>query len=149
MSALLPVLSDAAHESLCRRCGITCHVQVDSSDPNRGIIPELRCKFLGGSTAGEYFCQVYDHRFEAAPWCSSATDAAKVGALAHDCPYMDAADYRGKVWATGAELDRLRAIARGSLIADGLPLSCNPDAALGLLPGWKFEQRAEGYRFFE
>ncbi|HAN32562.1 MAG TPA: hypothetical protein DCQ06_13280 [Myxococcales bacterium] len=71
------------------------------------VIPGLHCKHLAptGSTWG---CQVYQERFERAPWCYHADEAGPQGFLAHDCPYShDSAHGGGKVRLPPAAMDRI------------------------------------------
>ena len=50
-------------------------------------VPGLRCQFLEEDGAGLFSCTVYADRFDRAPWCHHADEAAPLGYLATDCPY--------------------------------------------------------------
>lgn len=79
--------SDADHEAKCRRCGVSCHMAVPSDTHGLVAVPGLRCQFLEQDQAGLFGCTVYAERFERAPWCHHADEAAPLGYLATDCPY--------------------------------------------------------------
>lgn len=77
---------DASHESLCRRCGVSCHLAI----PVNGVavtVPRLRCKHLRELERGAFTCSVYAERLVVAPWCHHADEAGPLGFLARDCPY--------------------------------------------------------------
>ena len=48
-------------ESLCRRCGLCCHVKVGLSDGRYVIHPFVTCKYLNQDNT----CSVYEDRFTA------------------------------------------------------------------------------------
>lgn len=50
-------------------------------------VPGLHCRYLRPDGHGGFACSVYAQRFDVAPWCHHADDAAPLGYLAHDCPY--------------------------------------------------------------
>ena len=117
------------------------------------IVEELRCRFLAKEPDGHYLCTVYENRFEKAPWCHTAVEAAANGMLAHDCPYAeDIPNYKGRQWATARERDKLLPIIRQKLVADGLPISCNPDAAMQVLTcsgeRWSWSEQKDRFVFY-
>jgi hypothetical protein len=95
---------------------------------------------------------VYEKRFEVAPWCHTAADALTTGNLAFDCPYTrHIPGYKGKVWASPEIRKKLMPVVRTKLIADGLPLSANPDSALKALTGegedWTYTEETDRFVF--
>jgi uncharacterized cysteine cluster protein YcgN (CxxCxxCC family) len=151
MSELLPVLNHDEHEALCRRCGVSCHMALEVG-AEKYVIEEIHCRFLGRGDDGRYACTVYEKRFEVAPWCHTAEDALKTGNLAFDCPYTrHIPGYKGKIWASSEVRGKLIPIVRKKLIADGLPLSGNPDSALKILTSggenWTYTEQAGCFRF--
>lgn len=121
------------HESLCRRCGMSCHFAV----PVNGlpvVIDALRCKFLGRDDEGRFACTVYDRRFELAPWCHTAEDALAQGLLAKDCPYARGIPgYRGKVRLSPQLLRQVLPALRAEVARAGVPIGADPDAAAAFL----------------
>ena len=100
---MFPLLPHDKHESLCRRCGMSCHSPI-LLGTRTVIISELRCRFLAYDSEAKALCMVYENRYEAAPWCKLAEEAFTMNGLAHDCPYTAGIDsYRGKHWATPKE----------------------------------------------
>lgn len=80
----------AAHEALCRRCGVCCHEKVRFGD--LVVITDIPCPFLDIETN---LCTIYPERFEKQPRCSSAEDSVKANSLPGTCPYVGGvADYR-------------------------------------------------------
>lgn len=121
------------HESLCRRCGMSCHFAV----PVNGlpvVIDALRCKFLGRDAEGRFACTVYDRRFTLAPWCHTAEDALAQGLLAKDCPYARGIPgYRGKVRLSPQLLKQVLPSLRAEVARVGVPIGADPDAAAAFL----------------
>ena len=116
------------------------------------VVAELHCRFLARESDGRYACTVYENRFEWAPWCHTANEALASGHLAADCPYAShVPDYKGRVWAAPAMRDKLMPAIRQKLIADGLPLSCNPDSALKVLTvdgeHWSYSEQKDCFLF--
>ena len=74
------------HESKCQRCGVSCHVQMRDYLLGDIVVEGMHCKFLVKEEGG-YACSVYAERYEKAPWCHSAEEAAPLGMLRVDCPY--------------------------------------------------------------
>lgn len=139
MSDVLPILPaiqthPQPEEDRCRRCGMSCHPAIRIGK-RAVIIPELHCRFLTRDPhSGLASCRVYARRFELAPWCLSAGQAAGMGALAHDCPYTtEGHGFNGKRWAAGHERQAVAETVRQGLIDDGLCLADSPDSALSLL----------------
>ena len=99
------------------------------------VIEHLHCVFFGVLADGKRGCQVYDRRFEKAPWCLHSTHAARVGALRTGCPYSEGLP--GKVRVSPEEYTRLwPEILRG--IIETAPL--NPNFT------WKKFLLREGWR---
>lgn len=73
----------AAHEALCRRCGLCCHEKVRFGD--LVVITDIPCEFLDEATN---LCTVYPERLTKQPRCSTAEDSREAGALPGDCPYV-------------------------------------------------------------
>ena len=73
----------AAHEALCRRCGLCCHEKVRFGD--QVVITDIPCQFLDPATN---LCTVYPERLTRQPRCSSAEDSIKANSLPGDCPYV-------------------------------------------------------------
>lgn len=121
MSARDRLPSDATHESLCRRCGISCHLAI----PINGIavtVPGLHCKYLAEVARGRFECTVYPQRFELAPWCHHADEAAPLGYLARDCPYALRGGWRaGKVRPGAAAAATVWPLMLAELERDGVP----------------------------
>ena len=148
----LPVLNHEQYEAKCRRCGVTCHMPVEAGEV-KYVIEELHCRFLEREGDGRYGCTVYENRFEKAPWCHAAEEALATGNLATDCPYAaHVPGYTGRVWAPPDVRRKLLPVVRQKLIADGLPLSGNPDSALKILTGsgedWTYSEQDSGFVFF-
>ena len=134
------------HEAKCRRCGMSCHFAIEAGG-ERLIIPEIHCLHLARDGARAH-CTVYERRFEAAPWCHEAVEAAKVGLLGQGCPY--AADpAAGKRWANPGQRAAILPHVRRALIEKGLERKMNPDAALSVLTagGERWRWRSEGERY--
>lgn len=139
------------HESLCRRCGMSCHFAV----PVNGlpvVIDALRCKFLGRDGEGRFACTVYDRRFELAPWCHTAEDALAQGLLAKDCPYARGIPgYRGKVRLSPQLLKQVLPALRAEVARAGVPIGADPDAAAALLAegggSWSYTPSPDGTRY--
>ena len=136
----------AAHEALCRRCGMSCHFAV----PVNGlavVIDALHCKFLGrstetaaGASGGGYYCTVYERRFEVAPWCHTAEGALAAGFLAQDCPYARGTPgYRGKVRLSPSLLRKVLPAVRAEVARVGIPSGADPDDAVRFLAARGFE----------
>ena len=147
------ILNEAEHEALCRRCGMSCHTPILLGEESV-IIPEIHCRFLGSdSKTGESYCTVYERRFEAAPWCKTANEAARLGALAWDCPYATGlSGVKGKRWANEWEREIITKVLRACFVEKGLPLEDSPDSALNLLncdsdQKWTYVQDGDRYRF--
>jgi uncharacterized cysteine cluster protein YcgN (CxxCxxCC family) len=47
-------------ESLCRQCGLCCHIKIELSDGSFVIHPNVTCKYL----TKDNLCEVYDNRAE-------------------------------------------------------------------------------------
>ena len=147
----LAELSAAAHEALCRRCGMSCHFAI----PVNGlavVVDALRCKFLARDDDGRYRCSVYERRFELAPWCHTAQGALAGGFLAKDCPYARGVPgYRGKVRLSAALLHKVLPAIRAEVARAGAPIGADPDAVAQLLghggERWRYRVSADGTRY--
>ena len=71
------------HEAKCQRCGISCHAGIELSDGRQVVLESLHCIHLDPGN----MCQVYEKRFEVAPWCHHVNQAGPRDMLRHDCPY--------------------------------------------------------------
>ncbi len=136
------------HESLCRRCGISCHTPIQLGS-KLVVIPEIHCRFLERGADGKCSCTVYDRRHEIAPWCRTAEEAVGLNALAHDCPYASGvAGFKGKRWATDWEREAIVALLRELLPREGLTIEDSPESALRLLgDDWTYKESDDGTRF--
>lgn len=149
----LPVLNSADHEAKCRRCGVTCHLPVEVGSV-KYVVEGLHCRFLVRDANSRYSCSVYENRFERAPWCHSAKEALATGHLAADCPYAaDVPNFNGRLWAPPDVLEKLVPIVRQELIANGLPISGNPEGALSILArtgeAWLYTEQEHGFVFYQ
>lgn len=52
--------NDTNLESLCRKCGLCCHLKIGLLDGTFIIHPYVTCKYL----TKDNFCEVYDNRAE-------------------------------------------------------------------------------------
>jgi uncharacterized cysteine cluster protein YcgN (CxxCxxCC family) len=147
----LPVLNQADKEALCRRCGVSCHLPLEVGN-DKYVVEEIHCRFMAREGDGRYGCTVYEKRFEVAPWCHTAEDAAATGNLSSDCLYAaHIPGYKGKTWASPTVREKLIPIVRKKLIAEGLPLSANPDSALKVLTSggeaWSYAEESDRFVF--
>lgn len=122
--------SDPQHEAQCRRCGISCHLALPVGS-QMVEIPSLHCQFLAPQPDRKWTCTVYNERFEKAPWCHHATDAAPAGLLARDCPYAIAAGVkRGKIRLREPLLSRYWPQLFAGVQQEGVPRYVNQAAFL-------------------
>ncbi|MDW8283190.1 MAG: hypothetical protein RMK29_15850 [Myxococcales bacterium] len=143
--------ADAQHEALCRRCGISCHFAV----PVNGlavVVDELHCRFLARAADGRFHCTVYERRFEVAPWCHSAAQAASQGLLAQDCPYTHGMrGYRGKVRLGASLLRQVLPAICAEVVRVGVPIGADPEHALALVAqlggDWDYCISEDGTRY--
>jgi uncharacterized cysteine cluster protein YcgN (CxxCxxCC family) len=148
---MFPLLPQDKHEALCRRCGMSCHSPILLGTKSV-IIPELHCRFLAYDAEGKALCAVYEHRYEAAPWCKSAQEAFEMKGLAHDCPYTQGIEgYAGKYWATDQEHQDILPVLVAKLISQGLTIEHSPESAIKLLERdgcrWTYTLSQDGSRF--
>jgi hypothetical protein len=149
---LLQVLNPPEkQEALCIRCGVSCHLPIEVGD-DKLVVEEICCRFLVREAKGRFACAVYENRFEAAPWCHTAAEAATTGNLAFDCQYAaHIPGYKGKRWATPEQRKKLMPIVRKKLITEGLPLSASPEWALKALnrggETWTYAQETNHFVF--
>jgi hypothetical protein len=102
-------------------------------DGRHVVVAGLHCTFLAATPDGRFRCTVYDERFERAPWCHSAKDAAPLGYLADDCPYGIAAGVQpgmGKTILPPAEFDAAWPAILRRIRSWGVPSFVNRDALL-------------------
>jgi uncharacterized cysteine cluster protein YcgN (CxxCxxCC family) len=147
----LPVLNQEDAESLCRRCGVSCHMSLEVGE-DKYVIEEIHCRFLGKGGDGHFTCTVYEKRFEVAPWCHTAAHAAKSGNLANDCLYAaHIPGYKGKQWAPAEIRGKLIPLVRRKLISEGLPLAASPESAMKVLTAggeaWSYTEQAGRFTF--
>jgi uncharacterized cysteine cluster protein YcgN (CxxCxxCC family) len=116
------------------------------------VIEEIHCRFLTRDADGRFACGVYEQRFEVAPWCHTAQEAAATGNLSPTCfcaAHIEG--YKGKTWATPEIREKLMPVVRKKLIAEGLPLSENPDSALKALTvngeAWTYTEQSDRFVF--
>lgn len=122
--------SDPAHEALCRRCGISCHLALPVGE-QLVEIPALHCKFLAPQPDRKWQCTVYEERFEKAPWCHHADEALPLGFLARDCPYtLQAGLKRGKIRLREPLLSRYWPKLLAAVMREGVPKHVNQQAFL-------------------
>jgi len=76
-------MPDAAHESLCRRCGRCCYEKfiVDGHVFNT----RTPCRYLDVKTN---LCTIYERRFEVNPHCLDVAGGIAFHAFPADCPYV-------------------------------------------------------------
>jgi uncharacterized cysteine cluster protein YcgN (CxxCxxCC family) len=93
-------------ESLCRKCGLCCHVKVGLSDGSYLIHPTITCKYLTSNNE----CAVYDKRFE----CDSIICFSREEMINKDylipegCPYTKLRPgHKPAKAVTHAEFDRI------------------------------------------
>lgn len=136
------------YESLCRRCGVSCHTPIQMGS-RLVVIPEIHCRFLEHDAEGRSACGIYDKRHEIAPWCRTAEEAIPLQALAHDCPYAAGIEgFKGKRWAKDWEHQAIARVLREKLIQEGLTIEDSPESALRLLgEGWTYAESEDGTRF--
>jgi len=79
-------------EDRCDHCGICCKAAVVVGG-TKVVVEGLNCICLGEDNK----CTVYATRFQEAPWCMHASQAARVQGLRHDCPYLEGTEAPGKV----------------------------------------------------
>ena len=89
-------------ESLCRRCGTSCHSNLILDDKSI-VIEDLHCKYMT-QDGKKYTCSVYETRHEV-PWCFNLNDSLKYGAMGEDCPYVEGVKYNGKTRLSPEEWD--------------------------------------------
>lgn len=127
--------TDAEHEGLCRRCGVSCHAAV----PIGGVavvVPGLHCRYLEEDRPGRFRCTVYERRLEVAPWCRTSDEALAEGLLAQDCPYAAGTEgYRGKVVVHRRLLAQVLPGVRRGLAEQGAPGWVSAEACSRLLEG--------------
>lgn len=72
------------YETLCRKCGLCCHVKIGLSDGNYVIHPTITCKYLTDDNK----CVVYDRRFKCDVKCYTHEEMInKDYLLPEGCPY--------------------------------------------------------------
>ena len=130
ISASGPRPSDPEHEARCRRCGISCHLALPVGG-QMVEIPGLHCKFLRPGTDRKWRCDVYEHRFELAPWCHHANEAVPLGFLARDCPYLlDGGGGPGKIRLREPLLSRYWPTLLAAVVREGVPDYVDTEAFL-------------------
>jgi uncharacterized protein len=75
---------DQELETLCKKCGLCCHVKVGLLDGNYVVHPTVPCKYLNTDKT----CDVYDKRFTCDVKCFTREEMInKDYLLPEDCPY--------------------------------------------------------------
>ena len=80
--------NDTDLESLCRQCGLRCHLKIGLLDGTFVIHPNITCKYL----TKDNLCEVYDRRAEAIKlkMCYTREDMInKDYILIEGCPYTE------------------------------------------------------------
>jgi uncharacterized cysteine cluster protein YcgN (CxxCxxCC family) len=93
-------------ESLCRKCGLCCHVKLGLSDGSYVLHPMVTCKYLTSDNK----CSVYERRFRCdAKICFTREDMInKDYLLPEGCPYTKLRPkYKAARVITQAEFDAL------------------------------------------
>ena len=123
----------ANHESLCRRCGLSCHFAI----PVNGlpvVVPGLACRFLVRDADGRHRCAVYERRFDVAPWCRTVEQSIEGRLLAQDCPYVAGRPgYRGKVVLHQRLFSQVAPALRRHIVELGVPPAVDPAGVLPVL----------------
>ncbi len=120
--------TDEAYESLCRRCGQSCHFGVLVNE-RAIIIDDIHCRFLVRESEGRFSCSVYGERYSRAPWCHSAQQALEGGFLAQDCPYAKGVrGYRGKSRLHKRLASQIEPLVREELLRSGVPAGVSEEA---------------------
>ncbi len=115
-------------ESLCRRCGVSCHVAIPLGR-RALVVPGLHCCHLAPDGEKRFACRVYADRYKVAPWCHSAAEAAPAGYLAVDCPHGVHPGH-GKTQLNEADLQRAWPELLERMLQWGLPVYIDHDALL-------------------
>ena len=78
-------LKETELESLCRKCGLCCHIKVGLSDGSYVLHPFITCKYL----TIDNHCSVYENRFQCdAKICFTRKEMiSKDFLLPEGCPY--------------------------------------------------------------
>ncbi len=144
-------LSFEAHESLCRRCGMSCHFAV----PVNGlpvVVDDLHCKYLGKDDQGLFGCTIYDERLLRAPWCATVEESLEDGLLAQDCLYTKfAPGYKGKTRLHRRLMEKALPHIRAHILAEGVPYGVSEEGLRAFLErtgggDFRFQQSADGVR---
>lgn len=127
-------------EHLCERCGVSCRAAL-RVDGQLIVIEDLHCPYLTSEEGVGAACEVYEERFEKAPWCLHSSEAGPRGALRDGCPYSPGA--QGKVVLSESAYQKAWPRLRDKLLAQ---------KSVGLHFTWeKFfraaEKRDVGYRW--
>lgn len=149
-----PEPGSADYESLCRRCGVSCHFAI----PVNGlavVIDDLHCRFLEQTPDGRFGCSVYPERFERAPWCATAEEALADGLLAQSCLYTQwTPGYRGKARLSERLMKLVLPAIRAEVLEHGVPVGVSEAGLRRFLertggpddPDWHFQEDAPGVR---
>ena len=98
------------------------------------VIPGIRCRFLRDSPGGATTCEVYERRFEAAPWCLTLPAARESHALAADCPsHTLGEDVAGKHRVRPGALASARPAIARALLEAGVPAWVDVEGVLAFL----------------
>jgi uncharacterized cysteine cluster protein YcgN (CxxCxxCC family) len=94
---------DKEVETLCKKCGLCCHVKVGLLDGNYIVHPTMPCKYLNNDNT----CAVYDKRFKCDVKCFTREEMInKDYLLPEGCPYTELRKgYKPAKVVTQAEFD--------------------------------------------
>ncbi|MEW6053308.1 MAG: hypothetical protein AB1552_05890 [Nitrospirota bacterium] len=105
--AALQKKTENEYESLCRRCGLCCHIKIGLVDGTYVIHPTKTCKYL----TEENLCSVYRNRFDIGDTviCFRREDMiSKDHILPEGCPYAELRPgYKPARIVTQSEFDRI------------------------------------------
>ena len=94
-----PHADEAAHETLCKRCGRCCYHKLIIDD----LVIALKnpCIHLNTDTN---LCTIYENRFEINPGCLNIERGIARRAFPEDCPYVtDISYYKGPIYGLSYE----------------------------------------------
>jgi uncharacterized cysteine cluster protein YcgN (CxxCxxCC family) len=61
--------------------------------PTQQVCPHLK----HNAQENNFYCDVYEKRFEVCGWCHPIEDAIKEGSVPNDCGYVIGTDYKSKL----------------------------------------------------
>lgn len=92
-------------ESLCKQCGLCCHIKAGLRDGTFVVHPTVVCKFQNADGT----CAIYAERFALNPDCKSLREMiAQDYVLPEGCPYtLLRPGYKGAKVVSGDEFDKI------------------------------------------